>query len=188
MPMQANPPEASANEGRAVSVEDFQELLVAANSGCAPAQYALGLIYQEGRAELQIESDPTEAIRWLVAAAEQDHVEARFSLGFYIPSDEPDQIVRWFRAAAENGHAEAAWQLGQEYTIGNPVSRDFQEAVKWYRVAADLGYASAQKSLGNAYAEGNGIQQDLEAAAYWLALAAANPNRFFDNDEEFEGS
>ena len=167
----------------AIGPAEFQSLLLAANNGDASAQYTVGLIYHQGHHDLKIQDDPITGINWLVAAAEQNHVEAQFSLGWLWPSEEPDQIIRWYRTAAENGHAEAAWHLGQEYTIGTPVGRNLQEAVRWYRVAADLGYASAQESLGNAYSEGLGIQQDLEAATYWLGLAAANPNRFLDPDD-----
>lgn len=180
MPMQDDQSTAPADGIGAIGAEEFRDLVLAANKGDASAQYTLGLIYHQGRNDLKIQDDPIEGIRWLLAAAEQNHVDAQFSLGWYTASDDPNQIVRWYRAAAENGHAEAAWHLGQEYTIGNPIGRDLQEAVKWYRVAAELGFASGQKSLGDAYAKGNGIEQDLEAATYWLELAATNPNRFPD--------
>ena len=183
MPMLDDQSTAPADDIGAIGAEEFQDLLLAANKGDASAQYAVGLIYHQGRYDLQIQDDPTEGIRWLLAAAEQNHADAQFSLGWVLSSDQPNEIIRWFRAAAENGHAQAAWHLGQEYAIGNPIARDLQEAVRWYRVAADLGFASAQESLGNAYSKGNGIEQDLAAATYWLGLAAANPNKFLDPDD-----
>jgi TPR repeat protein len=89
-----------------ISADKYRE---AAEQGLAPAQYNLGVCYENGQG---VEQDYTQAAQWYRKAAEQGLAEAQYNLGVcYYNGDgvEQDytQAVYWFRKAAEQGLAEA---------------------------------------------------------------------------------
>jgi len=77
--------------------ETFEQLLKAAESGNANAQYALGEYYDS----VFVWDKPgvNVAENWATAA-------------------------EWYRKAAEQGHAQAQWQLGNAYDMGHGIERD----------------------------------------------------------------
>ena len=85
-----------------------------AEQGDAKAQYALGLMYDEG---MGVPEDDAEAAEWFRKAAEQGLAEAQYTLGFMyangkgVPKDSVE-AVRWYRMAAAQGHVEAQFYLG----------------------------------------------------------------------------
>ena len=132
--------------GRGVP-QDYAEAVkwarLAAETGNADAQNALGVMYSNGNAE---------AVKWARLAAETGNADAQnafgvvmYSNGMGIPQDYAE-AVKWFRLAAEAGNACAQHNLGGMYRYGNGVPQDEAEAIKWIRLAAEAG-AYAQFKL-----------------------------------------
>ncbi len=173
------PAHASFEDGvRAYLAQDYDAALKAweplANDGHAPAQFGMGLSYENGRG---VERDPAQAAIWYRKAAEQDLADAQFNLGnlylnaLGVPKD-PVEAVRWFRRAAEQNMPHAQVNLGYSYETGSGVAKDPVKAVTWYRRAAEQDFPQAQYYLGAAYERGSGVEADLPLAAGWYQLAA----------------
>jgi len=149
-----------------------------AEQGDAKAQFALGVMYEDGRG---VPKDEQQAVFWFRKAAEQGDASAQSSLGFRyaqgqgVPKDE-QQAIFWSRKAAEQGDADAQYHLGVMYRNGRGVPKDEQQAVFWYRRAAERGDASAQNNLGLMYAQGQGVPKDEQQAYFWWLLASAKGN------------
>ena len=104
----AQPARANFEDGvRAYLAQDYAAALEIwrplAEEGYAPAQFGMGLSYENGRG---VELDLTQAAVWYRMAAEQDLADAQFNLGnLYlnasgVPKD-PVEAMRWFRRTAE---------------------------------------------------------------------------------------
>ena len=150
------------------------EFICTSGQGNAPAQYELGVCYQNGKG---VSKDMVEAVKWYRKAAEQGHAGAQCDLGWCYDngqgvSKNPEEAVRLYRLSAEQGSAQAQCNLGLCYANGQGVSKDMTEAMKWYRKAAEQGLAQAQCLLGCGYAIGQGVRRDLEEAEKWLRKAA----------------
>ena len=95
-------------------------LISCAETGHAPDQYTLGVMYSRGEG---VPEDDAEAVRWYRLAAEQGHASAQNNLGLMyaegngVPEDDAE-AVRWYRLAAEQGHASAQNNLGVMYDNG----------------------------------------------------------------------
>ena len=68
------------------------------------------------RAGKGVERDDAEALKWFLAAAQNGHVSAQYSLGYMYRSGkgvtrDMDEALRWYRMAAEQGHPEARADL-----------------------------------------------------------------------------
>ncbi len=177
--LSAAPAEASFEDGvRAYLAQDYAAALDVwrplAEEGHAPAQFGMGLSYENGRG---VERDPTQAAVWYHKAAEQGLADAQFNLGnLYlnasgVPKD-PVEAVRWFRRAAEQGMPHAQVNLGYSYETGSGVAKDPVKAVSWYRKAAQQNFPQAQYYLGAAYERGSGLKADLPLAAAWYKRAS----------------
>jgi len=122
-----------------------------AESGHAPAQFNLGLMYALGQGGLA--EDKTEAVKWYRKAARQGEVKAQFNLALMYAfgegglAEDKTEAVRWFRKAADQGEVKAQYKLGVAYANGIGVSKDKTEAVRWFRKAADQGDALARSYL-----------------------------------------
>jgi TPR repeat protein len=137
---------------------------------------------KESGNDVGVSKDSTEAVKWLLQAAEQGHAKAQFELGLLygmgegIPQD-TEEAVKWYRQAAEQGYAKAQFVLGLLYGMGDErIPQDTEEAVKWYRKAAEQGLDQAQFILGLCYREGEGIPKDSTEAVKWLRQAAEQGN------------
>lgn len=150
-------------------------LVSAAESGDAPAQFALAVALREGRL---LPQDLGGSLHWYRAAAEQGHAKAQNDLGsMYLngmgTGRNPEEAVRWYRAAADQGQVDAMFNLGIRYRSGTGVAQDHAEACAWFARAADAGSREAMSELGTAYRFGNGVTQSFETAARWHVEAAA---------------
>ncbi|MBT5675453.1 MAG: hypothetical protein HOJ07_07170 [Rhodospirillaceae bacterium] len=177
--LSAAPAEAGFEDGvRAYLAQDYAAALNVwrplAEEGHAPAQFGMGLSYENGRG---VERDPTQAAVWYHKAAEQGLADAQFNLGnLYlnasgVPKD-PVEAVRWFRRAAEQGMPHAQVNLGYSYETGSGVAKDPVKAVSWYNKAAQQDFPQAQYYLGAAYERGSGVEADLPLAAAWYKRAS----------------
>lgn len=118
-------------------VRAYQLLYPLAEDGLAEAQYRLAIMSQNG---LGMVVNPTEAERWMRAAAEQDFAFAQHGLGFMymqgecVPQDDA-KAVHWFQKAAEQGLAGAQTTLAMLYEEGRGVEKDAEKAKYWYQQA-----------------------------------------------------
>jgi TPR repeat protein/Tfp pilus assembly protein PilF len=149
----------------------FRLLARAARSGCAEAEYRVGLCYVEGTG---VPASLAEGVRWLERAADRGHVAAQLLMaGICLhgsparsagapgggadlvgTADQggPDYVaaIRWARRAAEHGCAEAQALLGFMLTTGSEHLRNPDEAGRWHARSATAG--SPQADLDHAIA------------------------------------
>ena len=151
----------------------------AALQNYAPAQAALGAIYQEGTV---ISPDIGQAILWYGKAAGQGDWIAQFSLGriyFLGLGTARDTLAakKWFSQAAAAGDSGSAFFLGV-LNDRDQASPDYVEAARWYRLSAEKGNPYAQERLARLLMEGLGVKQNQLEAYTWLLVAAE-----FGNDQ-----
>ena len=108
-----------------------------AHDGNAEAQHRLAIMYQNG---LGVAQNDSEAMKWMLAAAEQNHALAQHGMGFMYMEGEctekdPAAAVKWFTLAAEQGLAGSQTTLAMMYEQGNGVEKDPEKAKKWYAEA-----------------------------------------------------
>ena len=120
----------------------------AAEQNFAPAQYNLGLCYEQG-----------------VAKDEREEL-------FPVFGGEPIEAVKWYRKAAEQNYAPAQNNLGLCYENGKGVEANRVEAAKWYRKAAEQNDVDAQYNLGMCYERAEAGTEDWAEVYKWLSLAA----------------
>lgn len=114
-----------------------------AEAGSCVNQCTLGLCYLYGEG---IETDYTEAFRWLSAAAAQGASRAVLSLGYMhanglgIPKNVPEAI-RHFEAVAKPSNSSDAFmariELGRIYARGRDIT-NAEAALEWYSAAIAL--------------------------------------------------
>ena len=135
--------------------EDCNQLIslytASANQGFAPAQAALGHIYEEGGCNG--DEDLTQAIRWYKKAANQNDPEGLYRLadcylyGKGVTKNHPEG-VRLLKKAADLNYPSAEYLLGLAYEGGwYGLSIDRDEAMKLFRKAAEGGCIGAQIKL-----------------------------------------
>lgn len=143
----------------------------AAEAGYAPAQTALGYLYETGTA---VASEPRTAAEWYAKAAAQNDRLAQWVLGrMYLAGQGPmrdrNEAMKWLRKAADAGDPFAALLLGEAEEELDPTP-----AVPWYRKAAQQGLPEAQMRLGRLLASGRvGAPQKYEAYV-WLTVSFEN--------------
>jgi len=125
----------------------FIKFRSAALQGNPQAQYALGLMYNEGQGLAQ---DYKEAVRWYQLAAQQGNAEAQYNLAIKYERGEGvakdyKEDVRWFRLAAQQGDRDAQYNLGRMYGLGQGVLLDYKSAHVWFNIAAVSGDKNSVK-------------------------------------------
>ena len=137
---------AAYNQGDyATALKEWRPL---AEQGNAPAQFTLGVLYENGQ---DVPQDDGEAVRWYRLAAEQGHAAAQNNLGgMYLKGRGVPQdygaAVRWYRQAVEQGNAQAQFNLGILYDKGQGVSQDYIQAHMWVNLASAQGHVVAPKA------------------------------------------
>lgn len=119
--------------------------VAAANSGGAFMEYAAGLFFAMGAAEMR---NPELAEYWLNRSAEQDFMEAQMALGLlyrgqYDLPYKPEESVRWYTRAAELGSGEAMYHLGVAYGRGVDVPPDLEAGRRWFAKSVEAGFGPA---------------------------------------------
>ncbi len=149
-------------------------------------QYELAKAYQYGIGTAQ---DYTEAEKWYIKAAENNHAASQTQLGyFYLTGlseckDNKDKALYWFEKAAENKDVIAMTEcanilIDQE----DGVYANKTKAIKYYKAAAEKGIPEALYNLALCYINGNGVTEDPVTASKLLKLAAdkGNVNALYD--------
>ena len=146
----------------------------AAQLGLPQAQWLLARCYEEG---FGLELNKTQAISWLIKAAEQDYILAQTHLAHHyqngdaVPKDDAE-AVKWFTKAAQKGDLAAQSMLGWCYDTGTGVEENPAEAAKWFRMAAEKNDPVAQFNLAIHYQWGKGLEKDLDKAVELFRKAA----------------
>lgn len=149
-----------------------------AEAGDASSQVYLGHAFFYG--DLGLATNTVEAVKWFRKAAEQNHAEAQYRLGYSysegrgVAKDEAE-AAKWWRKAAEQNLAVAQCELGSCYFSGRGIVQDGTNALYWFQKAADKGNADAQHYLGLIYefGIGRGGQKDLKESSLWYLRAAS---------------
>ena len=163
----------------------MRELTNDAYAGKADAQFSLGMCYMEGVNDFC--KDEVKAMRWLLAAGEQQYVPAYGALAYaYLkgticrPSNEKFALwaARYLEAEAFDGESDSvtlnlyAKELGRILMEGDGVEKDLEKAKHWLRISALKGEALSQLRMGViAY-----LQNSCEEAVEWLRKAAEQNN------------
>jgi hypothetical protein len=150
----------------------------AAEHGDAEAQYALGMMYNNGQG---VPQSYTAAAGWYSRAAEQGDADAQSSLGLAYLNGRGKlrdyaRAAQWLGKAAAQGNAAAQYDLGLMYARGQSVPQNYTAAAEWYTRAAEQGDTKAQSGLGLAYANGQGVPRSYAKAAQWFRSAAEQGN------------
>ena len=119
-----------------------------AETGDAPAQVNLGVMYSQGHGVVQ---DDKEAARWYKLAADQGYSPAQWRLAIMYKTgtgiiQNYEEAFKLYKLVAEQGDAYAQNALGFMFSNGFGVPQDNVKAYLWFTVAGDSGYG-----LGSRY-------------------------------------
>jgi TPR repeat protein len=137
---------------------DFSLIKKRAEDGDLQAQHDLGMIYLEGKN--QIEIDAKYALDWLKKAANQGNIESQFEVGYLYRyggnnvTIEIPKSLYWLEKAANSNHANAQFHLGNLYmddVSQTIIPQSPKEAQKWYERAAMQKHKRAMFQLAMLY-------------------------------------
>jgi localization factor PodJL len=119
----------------------------AAKAGIAPAQLALGGIYEKG---LGVAKDPQLARVYYLAAAQRGNATAMHNLAVLYAQGVGGNLdyasaAEWFRKAATHGLFDSQFNLAVLYDRGAGIERNPVEAYRWFALAARHGDPAAAK-------------------------------------------
>jgi len=137
--------------------------------GFAPAQVALGYLYETGRI---ISSDPREALELYKKAAKQNDPLAQWLLGRVIylgavPPRDLNEATGWLEKSSAHGDPFAEYLLGKIALERN----DYTRAADRFRQAAQLGLPQAQRQLAILLRDGQGALLDKVQAYVWMLVS-----------------
>jgi len=138
----------------------------AADSGYAPAEREMGIIYLEGGV---LAPNPSKGLGLLRRAVDKGDPVALTRLammyqeGWEVARDEA-KAVTFLRHAAAAGFADAQYQLAMCFQDGRGVVQDYELCVQLYVQAAAQGHAASINSLADKYEHGLGVAQDFDMA------------------------
>ncbi len=166
-------PEAAYRLGLLFETEDAERarerLSFAASKGVTDAFLPLANAYLHA-------GHPSEAIPWLLRAAELGEVEAYVHLGkayaegLGVPRDLTAALT-WYQRAANSNHPYAQWALGEAALGRGGFQRNDTEAFYWFTQAAMRGFVAAQERLAECYRLGIGVAPDAALATFWATRA-----------------
>lgn len=146
-------------------------LQAAAGHGVVSAQMLLG-------EELR-ETSPTEALKYLRAAADAGQTEAMTLAGLMVSNGrgvgarDMKRAVAWFERAADAGDTDAMTALAECLIHGKGVARNPRRAAGLLQAASAFQHPRALNLLGDLYARGSGVAQDYAQAYELFARSAA---------------
>ena len=118
-----------------------------AETGDAPAQVNLGVMYNQGHGVVQ---DDKEAVKWYKLAADQGYSAAQWRLAIMYKTgtgviQDYEEAFKLYMLIAEQGDAYAQNTLGVMFSNGFGVPQDNIKAYLWFTVASDSGYVLGAK-------------------------------------------
>ncbi len=147
-----------------------------------PMEQAAALDFVEAQlllGEQLRDTDPKEALKWTVAAANSGNSDAMLQAGLMLSNDlglekkNPQEAAKWFQRAAELGNPGAMFALGECYQLSAGVTRDPRLALWWIKKAADQSEVNALNRLGDIYNKGipGIVEPDLKTAFTYFSAA-----------------
>ncbi|ORY32717.1 kinase-like protein [Rhizoclosmatium globosum] len=158
-----------SNEDLAETVMSFQ---MAADKGCAVAQYNLALCYLNGRG---VDKSIAKAVEWYHKSADQGFAAAQYNLALFYLDTAPSNLIegmKWLQVAASQEYVYAQYRLAWQYNEGQGIELNKEEAFKWFCKAAEQGHLEAMFMLGLRYSDGDGVEKDLARGVTWFQMAA----------------
>jgi TPR repeat protein len=130
-------------EGEEGVKKAFSLIERAANAGCVPAEYQLGMMYEEGIGTPKIAS---EGIKWLFKSATDGSAEGELMLGIkYLEGDDvektPEEGARWIEQSAKKGNQQAMVVYGELCAGGKGTTKDPDTAIKGIRASPANAFA-----------------------------------------------
>jgi TPR repeat protein len=140
-----------------------------ADLGFAPAQVALGYLYETGRITT---SDPREALELYKKAAQQNDPLAQWLVGRVIylgavPPRDLNEATGWLEKSSAHGDPFAEYLLGKIALERN----DYTRAADRFRQAAQQGLPQAQRQLAILLRDGQGAPLDKVEAYVWMLVS-----------------
>lgn len=119
--------------------KSHQYYLKAANNGLALAQHTIGLWYEFGQQEINLEKNIVEAVSWYTRASNQGYSISQYILGQcyeYGKGVNKDYFmaVTLYNRAAENNHIGGQFQSGYCCQYGQGTTKDLQRAIYYYKM------------------------------------------------------
>ena len=135
------------------------------------AQYVIGRAFLDKKTTLVTES---EALGWLLTAAENNHVGALIALGaWHADQQNIREAAVFYERAAQLGSADAQFTLGRLYAEGEFIGMNSgRDAEHWLLLSANQGHLAAMKLLGDLYLQDKMLPRNLKEAVYWYEKAA----------------
>lgn len=138
--------------------------------GFAPAQVALGYLYETG---LYTTADPREALEWYKKAARQDDPLAQWLVGRMEFSGEAgprdlNEAASWLAKSAAQDNPFAEYLLGRVALERS----DYPRAAQKFQQAAMQGLPQAQRHLAILLRNGQGVSQDKFEAYIWMLVSS----------------
>ena len=139
-----------------------------AETGDAPAQVNLGVMYNQGHGVVQ---DDKEAVRWYKLAADQGYSPAQWRLAIMYKTgtgviQNYEEAFKLYKLLAEQGDAYAQNTLGVMFSNSFGVPQDNIKAYLWFTVAIDSGYGLGAQ-------EKDQVSKEMEAKDVSTAQAMA---------------
>lgn len=123
----------------------FKYYSSAADLGHPTAQYALGILYNNGEGVVK---DHKKALEWFLKSAKKGNSRAQYAMGLeYEKLRNYGKAFEWYQKSADQKEDMAQYKMGLFYEKGYGVAADIEKATYWYELAAKQEYAQAQKRL-----------------------------------------
>jgi hypothetical protein len=122
----------------------------------------------------QDEQDIQYAMKLLLEAATEGHVEAKTVLGtVYEEAGDLEQGAKWYSLASNGGSAKGTYHLGQLFLQGNgSMMVNRHKAFSLFAMAAKNGQMEAWNGMGLCYESGVGIDQNVSLAVNYYRKGA----------------
>ncbi len=173
------------------SADAIQYFRRSAELGFAPAQVALGYLYETGHVTT---SDPGQALEWYKKAAAQGDPLAQWLVGRTIiagevPPRDLNEAASWLKKSADQDDPFAKYLLGKIALERG----DYARAAEQFRAAAQQGLPPAQRHIALLLRAGQGVPMDRFEAYVWMLASSdsglhADPNDLQALEAELSGS
>lgn len=159
--------------------EIVKQLLLGARSNNARSLFDLGVIFEEGRYNIQ--KNYNTAVKLYSLSAQNDYMRANYRIGIlyeaggYDLNSDLQKAKEYYTLAAEAGYINAQTSLGKLYEKnGTGHKADLEKAREWYLKAAKQYDPVAQTALGILYQQGKGVTINAIEAEKWYKRAIRN--------------
>nr|MBA2306583.1 sel1 repeat family protein [Candidatus Dependentiae bacterium] len=137
----------------------------------APAQYALGQLYYNGRG---VDADPQTAFHWYLKSAKQGYNPGMFKAACFLKNgigilQSSPKALEWFLKVASK---DSYLQLGHMYYYGDGTQKDLEKSFYYRKKAAEMGDTDALADMAWMYERGEGTERNSKNALECYTLLA----------------